>query len=321
MAFVIAISIAFSIVLYQVSVTAVQRGLRAPGPNSPYSMMRNGDFDAFRELRYQEQKSEILSSIIFLNISIIIAGGLVSYYLAKRTLEPIQEAMDRQARFTADAAHELRTPLSVMRAENEIALRDKELTKSSAVESIESNLEEVIRLQALTDTLLALSSNTQPDTLSELHVKDSLENVLDRMRIAIDQKELKVTNDVKDEVVVGNPDNIEQILTILIDNAIKYSEPKKSIEVTSKKTKNTVIISIKDHGIGIKKEDLPYIFDRFYRGETARTRSAINGHGLGLSLAKQLADNNGASIEYTPTSKGGSTFSLKLKSPQTKESV
>jgi signal transduction histidine kinase len=133
------------------------------------------------------------------------------------------------------------------------------------------------------------------------------------MQISLDQKNIKVTNDVKDEIAVGNPDNIEQIITILLDNAIKYSEPKKSIEIVSKKNKNAVMISIIDHGIGIKKEDLPYIYDRFYRGETARTRSAINGHGLGLSLAKQLAKRTGADIHYEPTPKGGSTFVLRIQ--------
>lgn len=313
MIFVVVISLLFSFVLYEVSITALQRGLRELDASAPISLRLNNEFEHFRKLRFNEQKSELLSSIIFLNIAILISGGLFSYYLAKRTIEPIQEALDRQARFTADAAHELRTPLSVMRAENEISLRDSKLSKADAITTIESNLEEVIRMQALTDTLLALSSSNKPDNKINFNINDSVNNVIGRMQKASVAKRIIINNKVKNIYVFGNIENIEQIISILLENAIKYSPEDSKIDILSKKTKHVINIEVIDNGMGIDKQDLPFIFDRFYRGEKARTRSSINGHGLGLSLAKQLADHNDAIIKYLPTPKKGSTFVLSLK--------
>jgi signal transduction histidine kinase len=313
MVFVIAISFLFSVVLYQVSITALQRGLRGLDTTAPISLRLNNEFENFRKARFKEQKSQVLSSIIFLNITIILAGALISYYLAKKTLQPIQQAIDRQTRFTADAAHELRTPLSVMRAENEVSLRDKNLTKSDAIATIESNLEEVIRMQALTETLLALSSNNSDDHKTNFNIKDSVGAVTERLNNMASAKKITIKDTTSKSLAYGNIDNIEQIITILLENAIKYSPENSLIELKSQKSKNNTNILIVDHGYGIDKNDEPYIFDRFYRGEKARTRSSINGHGLGLSLAKQLAENNDAYIKYQPTKKGGSTFILNLK--------
>lgn len=313
MVFVIAISLLFSVVLYQVSITALQRGLRELDSTAPISLRLNDEFENFRKARFNEQKSQVLSSIIFLNITIILAGALISYYLAKRTLEPIQEALERQARFTADAAHELRTPLSVMRAENEVSLRDNKLTKNDAISTIESNLEEVIRMQSLTDTLLALSSDSQPVNKINFNISDSIDAVIERLHNMAISKKISIQNKSKETLVYGGIDNIEQILTILLENAIKYSPQNSTVEIKLIKSKNIINIYVADQGIGIDKKDEPYIFDRFYRGEKARTRSSINGHGLGLSLAKQLAGNNDATIKYQPTNKTGSTFVLGLK--------
>ena len=310
---IMALSIAFSVTLYHISDGELNRGLRRPG-EPVFRETSYYNFDAFRETRLSEGRQNLKSNLVLLNIITFGAGFAASYLLARKTLEPIEEAMESQMRFTADASHELRTPLTAMQTEIEVALRDKNLTKEEAKELLESNLEEVEKLRRLSDGLLRLAQNSgQKLTQSKANVAESIELAVDHVSKQADAK--KVTLSFADSInatAKGDTGAIAEVVAILLDNAIKYSDQKTTIEVTLKSPNNHVEIRVKDQGVGIAKEDIEHIFDRFYRADSSRTKHDTGGYGLGLSIAKKIVDLHDGVIRVEKTSKKGTTFLVVL---------
>jgi hypothetical protein len=244
-----------------------------------------------------ETKTRIFFSLLTLNLIILGISGVSGYFLAGKTLDPISEMVEEQKEFISNASHELRTPLASLRTEIEVALRDKELKLKTAKDLIRSNLEDVKRMTKLSNYLLELNK-FQEDFRN---LKFSNVNLADIVKEAVGKNKVKLN---LDKVIVnGDNDSLIELTRILIDNAIKYSGGEK-IEIV---TKNPGILEVKDIGMGISKEDLPHIFDRFYRGDKAR---GSNGYGLGLSIAKQIATIHNAKIEVISKLNKGSTFKV-----------
>jgi len=244
-----------------------------------------------------ETKTRIFFSLLTLNLIILGISGVSGYFLAGKTLDPISEMVEEQKEFISNASHELRTPLASLRTEIEVALRDKELKLKTAKDLIRSNLEDVKRMTKLSNYLLELNK-FQEDFRN---LKFSNVNLADIVKEAVGKNKVKLN---LDKVIVnGDNDSLIELTRILIDNAIKYSGGEK-IEIV---TKNPGILEVKDIGMGISKEDLPHIFDRFYRGDKAR---GSNGYGLGLSIAKQIATIHNAKIEVISKLNQGSAFKV-----------
>ena len=123
------------------------------------------------------------------------------------------------------------------------------------------------------------------------------------------KKGIKITSKLKKTVVYGTEDSLTELSKILIENAVKYSGKNKSVEV---KTKNGGILEVKDFGIGIPEADIPHIFDRFYRGESSRSKEKVDGYGLGLSIAKSIVDKLGGKIKVDSKLGQGTTFSVQI---------
>jgi signal transduction histidine kinase len=249
-------------------------------------------------------------TIYFNAISIIVAIP-VSYWFAGRTLRPIEEAHKLQAKFASDASHELNTPLSVMKTENEVFLRQKSFTQPEAREQILSNLEEVQQLETLTSNLLALSdfANDRKIKMSVIKTKKVVEDAISRLTKMYPDQVGRIQVNVKDHKIYGNLESFTQVLIIFLDNAIKYSPKNTGINLIGEKKGYTFIFSVIDEGKGIAEKDMPRIFERLYRGDVSRS-SAIPGHGLGLALAKEIANANQAGLSVSNNPKKGSTFSL-----------
>lgn len=242
----------------------------------------------------------------------LVVGGLLSYWFAGRALRPIEEAHDAQARFAADASHELRTPLASMKVENEVFLRQKAFTEKEAREQIESNLEEVQRLENLSTQLLALTQYERIRLqLSPVAINDVVADSVERAHAQAKHKHVSFTQHVTAAKVSGQSDSILQLLAILLDNAIKYGPRKGTVALRGTVQGSTYVLQIEDEGPGIDVEDLPHIFERLYRGDKVRNTKA-GGYGLGLALAREIAKANEASVAVVRGQGAGACFEIRF---------
>lgn len=312
------ISLAFSLFIYQLLSFEINRFARA----QRFRIERNFfggtiitpspvDLDLIND-----SQRRLALSLVVINGGILAVSGVLSFFLAGRTLEPIRVMVEDQNRFISDSSHELRTPLAALKSSLEVNLRDKRLRLSDAKKLIADSITDVDKLQSLSDGLLALTrfdpKNNQitftPVPLVEI-VTESVRKVAPLAKI----KKIVIKTDVQESHVTGDKYRLVDLLVILLDNAIKYSPDGKKIFITSLSQNKSTILSVKDQGIGIDKKDLPHIFDRFYRSDRSRSAANVSGFGLGLSIAKKIADNHHLQITVDSTPGQGSTFQLIFK--------
>ena len=276
------------------------------------------DFDpALRPARdFNEGSHHILLNLLYFNIAVLIMAGFASYGLARWTLRPIQESHEQQERFTADVSHELRTPLTSLKTTSEVALLDSAASKMSLKKALESNLEDATKLELLVNNLLRLT-RLEATELQQHFTSVNLSAVADHavsgLRDAAAAKSIAIVNTVPKQITaLGDQPSLEQLLTILIDNAVKYSAPGGSVELSAEKVDNKAIITLVDHGAGIAKADLLHVFERFYRADSARSGGEHAGFGLGLSIAKHIADVHNGRLQLTSQPGVGTTAHLEL---------
>lgn len=266
----------------------------------------------------QEQQAEVVRAhlnqgLFVINLFALAIGGLLSYWFAGRTLRPIEEAHEAQARFTADASHELRTPLANMRLENEVFLRQKEFTEAEGREQIASNLEEIQRLERLSNNLLALHQYGQV-ALTRIPVVAG--KVIDEAVLQVTStaaaKKVALSVGVAPARVMAHRDSLVQLVDILLDNALKYGAKGGSVVVHGQEKAGRYVLAVQDKGPGLAPADIPYIFDRLYRGDKARS-TQVSGYGLGLALAREIAQANGATISARNLREGGACFEVSLE--------
>lgn len=311
MVIVMVISLLFSLILFHVASDEFGRALGPRRPGEAMIFIQDDSVIAMRQQRIDESNSRLVSNLAIFNIFVLLAGGGLSYLLARRTLRPIQEAMESQARFSSDAAHELRTPLAVMQTETEVELRDKKSTKLSHEAALRSNLDEVHRLRTLTERLLLLANN-HDIALEPTQIEDVAVEVMNRSLTLAHAKKITIDNQVGQAMVTANTESLADALAILVDNAIKYSAEKTTVRLTSEVKDKSVLVQVIDQGIGIGQTDIPRIFDRFYRADTSRSKLNVEGHGLGLSIAQRLITQQHGTIEVASTPGAGTTFTVRL---------
>jgi signal transduction histidine kinase len=314
------ISIFFSATLYQTSVRELDRGLRGPTTviNTPagpgFSTGIRQQIIDERDQYYDEAHSRILNRLIITNLVILIGGGMLCYYLALRTLKPIEEAHEAQSRFTADASHELRTPITAIRTENEVALLDPKLTLKEAKQQLQSNVEELEKLTTLSEGLLRLAQ-IDNNHLEKVPVstKSLVNNAIARVLPQAEKQNILIKPELKDSVsVLGDEVSLTEAIVTLIDNAVKYSPPKSEVIVRVKQDQKQATIEVIDHGVGIKASEIPYLFERFYRADSSRSKQHVEGYGLGLAIAKNIVDHHNGTISVNSVPTKGATFTVKL---------
>lgn len=262
-------------------------------------------------------RGRLLFILGLINSGILVISGGAGYFLAGRTLRPIQKIVAEQDRFISDASHELRTPLTSLRTEIEVNLRDKKLSINTAKKLLESNLEEVINLQNLSDNLLELSqTKIGKANFASVFLAEIIEQSVKKMMIFAKRKHITITQHTGKEHILGNVIRLQQLLTILLDNAIKYSPNDTTITISMEKTERYVRVSIADQGIGISEKDLPHIFERFYRADKARGKK-VSGYGLGLSIAKKIVTEHNGTIQVQNKENNGTTFVIKFPATKT----
>ncbi len=317
LAILLSISLFFSATLYQTSIGELERGLRRPTPvlDNPIGPgfsegIRRQIIDE-RQQQYNEARRNIINKLLITNLLILIGGGALSYYLALRTLRPIEEAHEAQSRFTADASHELRTPITSMRTENEVALMDPKLSLKEAKQQLQSNIEELEKLTSLVEGLLRFAQIDNAKLQTTTISADSIVTLaVDRALPRAEKRGILITTKItaKNAVISGDQVALTEALLTIIDNAVKYSPEKSEVTVTLSRQQKNIVFTVKDKGAGIKASELPHIFERFYRADSSRTKQHVDGYGLGLAIAKSIVDAHRGQLTATSVLNKGSTF-------------
>ena len=317
------ISIFFSLNVYQQSTDELERGISGPdivlqgSAGGHRFTIQPQARQALRQdavIRLHDAKENVRNRLIFTNILILVGAGILSYYLASRTLRPIEEANEAQRRFTADASHELRTPIAAMQSEIEVALMDPKLTLAQTKKLLRSNLEELAKLTALTTGLLKLAHNEDGALeMSAVDMQEVLKQAVDHVSASAEAKNIAITSHVaKDVALYADKDSIIDMFVTIIDNAVKYSPEKSEVTITAAADRKNALIHITDKGIGMKPSETEHIFERFYRADSARSKEQGNGYGIGLSIAKQIVDAHDGTIAVQSKPNKGSTFTITL---------
>ncbi len=241
-----------------------------------------------------------------------VGGGFV---LAGRALQPIKTAMDKQQKFVADASHELRTPLTLIRANAEILKREAQKPVHANLTSVDDIIQETDRLSGLVGQMLTLAKadagqEMPPFVTVDLSVLAS--DAAREMRLLADEKRISINAGSNGAVSVrGDPTRLRELVTILLDNSIKYSDPGASVHVSVHPLPGKASLQVTDTGRGIPKEALPNIFERFYRADKARSRQ-MGGAGLGLAIARWIVEVHGGTIGIRSEAGRGTTVTVDL---------
>ena len=239
-----------------------------------------------------------------------------AWFLSGRALIPIQQAFQRQQEFVADASHELRTPLTVLRSATDLLNQHREEPLEHNGELFDDVRGEIARMERLAQDLLTLArSDTGGLELmtAPLEIADVASEVVRRTTPLAQSQGVQLTlrTEPQGSTVEADPDRMQQVFLILIDNAIKHTPSGGHVEVQVRRHGQSAQVTVADTGSGIAAEHLPRIFDRFYRADKARSRDG-GGTGLGLAIAKMLVEAHGGQLQLSSTLGVGTQVSVSL---------
>lgn len=252
-----------------------------------------GHLYMFKDMEFYYQAAfTTLFKLLCVAVLLFALACYFGYWLAGRNIQPICEMYGRQMQFTADASHEMRTPLAVMALAAQGLKEDEESRYSDfAKESIEMLQSETQRMSRLTENLMALARGDEgnaPAPMQMVNITELCARVGQQLKLLAQEKGIALRTYVDDSLeLLGDETALNRLLIILLDNAIKYSPAATNIDFIVTKSKNNVLFVVQDEGCGISDEDKEKVFDRFYRVDKARSRSQ-GGLGLGLSLAHAI---------------------------------
>ncbi len=300
--------IAFSTVVFSLFSADIESSFEGY-PEDSVHLTELGEESVFHEIT-----ENLLDTILISDLSILVLTMIVSYFLARKTLAPLGVAYQKQKRFVADAAHELRTPLAVIKAGSEVLLKNGRTTEEYK-KFVEESEEEVERLIVLSNDLLFLTQNSEvkeyaPETFSlSLICTKQCENVT----AYATTKNIRIQTHVDVDVwMMGKKDDMSRLVLNLLKNAIDYNIIGGIVTLSLKRKQSQVVLSVADTGIGIPKHDIPHIFERFFKSDTSRVQKDTTGSGLGLSIVFEILSRHNGTVHVESTPNKGTTFTLKF---------
>jgi two-component system OmpR family sensor kinase len=301
--FIVAIIIfGFSIFLYQ----SIGRNLKDASDDDFADVKSHHHF-------VENALPSVLNDLILADIFILIITAGFSFVLAGKTLKPIQESVEAQRAFAANASHELRTPLAVMRNDIEVYLRSNSPSKEMTQGTMTSNLEEITRMSSIVEDLLLLarSDNKLDVPRTDININSLIKKLIEKMESLAFSKNIKLIYMPSGPFVIqGVQESLERMILNILQNAIDHTPRGGSVsaivEKEKERTETPVIIKITDTGSGITPEKLPHIFKRFYKGDSG------SGTGLGLSIVKGIVEEHRGEISIQSVTGKGTTVIIKL---------
>lgn len=283
---------------------------------------------------YKVQQTEAGQSVVYLDVTaqqkiltnlvytftlvgfvMLIIIYFTSRFFANRSIAPVKEAFNRQKQFIADASHELKTPLAVINTNADVLLSNSDDTIHNQAKWLHRIQSETERMKTLTNDLLYLTEmdDSRASMLyANFNVSESVESVILTMEAVMFEKDIALSYEIEPELMArGNSEQLKQVVMILLDNGIKYTNPKGTITLKLKKQHNDLLLKVTNTGEGIPPEHLDRIFDRFYRVDSSRSRKQ-GGYGLGLAIAKSIVEQHKGKIYAKSMPKETTSFYVQL---------
>ena len=257
-------------------------------------------------------RTSVIISVLMLTGAMAVIF-LISLWLSGLAVKPVKRAWEQQKQFVADASHELKTPLTVILANNNIMMSHKDSTVADERQWLESTEEEANHMKKLIDNMLFLAKSDAGETKVQLSTVDFSEMAeacaLNFEPVAF-EKEIMIDTDIESGITLeGDATQLNQLVHILVDNAVKYADSGTTVTIRLQKHGDKVEFSVNNKGTPISKDDIEHIFDRFYRAEKSRT---TKGYGLGLSIARRITEGMNGKILVESNKENGTTFTVRF---------
>ncbi len=272
---------------------------------------------AFADTSTTENWQGLAINLAIAGLGTLAVFFVISLFLSRWALKPVQEAWDAQRQFVADASHDLKTPLTVILANTSILLKHPERSIASESQWIESTQVEAEQMQGLVNEMLELAkveANAQKQT--QIAEPVDFSDLVDGQTLMFDsvalERNCQFDCEIDEDIVVkGDEQQLRKMTSTLVENAFKYVNEGGAIDVNLRKSGKNALLSIRNTGSVISADDLPHIFDRFYRTDKART-SGAGGFGLGLAIAREIARSHSGDITCASNESDGTTFTVTL---------
>lgn len=264
---------------------------------------------------YQNFLYQLLKSFLLVGLLSLVILFIISMYLTNKTIRPIKQAFDKQKQFIADASHELKTPLTIIKTNTSLILSNPDDSVKYQAKWINYINSQIDRMSKLIDEMLSLAKLDAQESniiLLPINISKIIESMILMFDAIIYENNLNLESDIKKDVFVhGDKENLKRLFSILMDNAIKHTNKNGTLSIKLFVDRNKVKIIVKNTGQGIAKENLEKIFDRYYRADNSRDRKT-GGYGLGLAIAKSIVLKHKGKIYAQSTLNKNTSFIIEL---------
>lgn len=280
---------------------------------------RDGTLIAFADVSAASWK-DLAGTLVGVSVAAVAVFFVVSLFFSRWALRPVERAWSQQQQFIADASHELKTPLTVILANTAILRSHPDSSIAEQTQWVESTQTEAKRMQGLVNDMIDLARPTDPATrqlsFADVDFTYLVESYVLQFESVAFERDIQVESNLEDNLHVrGDAKRLERLVSTLIDNACKYSAAGGLVRVELRQANRNVVFAVHNDGTVIAREDLPHVFDRFYRADKARARDEARDEGsfgLGLAIAQEVAHEHGGSIAATSNEDDGTTFTVTL---------
>ena len=270
---------------------------------------------AFADMSAANGWQALALTLAGVGVAALAAFLVISVFFSRWALRPVEDAWTRQRRFVADASHDLKTPLTVILANTSILMEHPERSVASQSQWVESTQHEAEQMQGLVGDLLLLAQadeSASKPSMERLDLADLVEGELLQFESVAFERGVELRSQLEPGVEIrGNVNRLRKLAGTLLDNACKYADDGGQVNVELRRSPRRVELAVRNTGFAIAPDDLPHVFDRFYRGDKARTRDE-GGYGLGLAIARAIAEEHGGTLSAASDEASGTTFTLAL---------